>query len=81
MRLPKCVRKAAAFSGGYFWLPCPICGEEFGGHEWKDPRAVLKTSPHEGWGVCSDCIEEAQRRNAANMVLWAKQAQEPNTPC
>ena len=22
-----------AFLGGYFWLPCPVCGENFGGHE------------------------------------------------
>jgi len=20
----------------FFWLPCPLCGEEFGGHEWRD---------------------------------------------
>jgi hypothetical protein len=24
---------AATF--GYFWLPCPVCGNEFGGHEWR----------------------------------------------
>ncbi len=22
--------------GGYFWLPCPLCGQMFGGHEWKN---------------------------------------------
>ena len=22
-----------AYVRGYFWLPCPICGENFGGHE------------------------------------------------
>lgn len=22
-----------AFLFGYFWLPCPLCGEMFGGHE------------------------------------------------
>ena len=22
-----------ANSGGWFWLPCPLCGMEFGGHE------------------------------------------------
>lgn len=22
-----------AFLFGYFWLPCPICGKNFGGHE------------------------------------------------
>lgn len=22
-----------AWAFGYFWLPCPVCGEMFGGHE------------------------------------------------
>lgn len=21
---------------GYFWLPCPLCGQHFGGQEWDD---------------------------------------------
>lgn len=21
---------------GFFWLPCPLCGHEFGGHEWRE---------------------------------------------
>ncbi len=25
---------------GYFWLPCPRCGEYFGGHEESDPDGV-----------------------------------------
>lgn len=27
------IKKIRAYLGGYFWLPCPICGEEFGGFE------------------------------------------------
>jgi hypothetical protein len=25
--------KLKANMGGYFWLPCPMCGKMFGGHE------------------------------------------------
>jgi predicted RNA-binding Zn-ribbon protein involved in translation (DUF1610 family) len=36
-----------AWLGGYFWLPCPICGQHFGGHEavGADLRVVPLTSP------------------------------------
>lgn len=27
--------------GGNFWLPCPVCGRMFGGHETKDRHGVL----------------------------------------
>lgn len=33
MRAPKWWRQFHAWVGGYFWLPCPQCGEMFGGHE------------------------------------------------
>lgn len=56
---------------GYFWLPCPICGEMFGGHEWRDPNAVLWKSEGGGEGVCQKCVPEAAARNkAAGMPEW-----------
>jgi hypothetical protein len=30
-RMQACV---TARAGGYFWLPCPLCGVHFGGQEW-----------------------------------------------
>ena len=35
---------------GYFWMPCPHCGEEFGGHE-------MSAHPAFGFGkaVCWRC--------------------------
>jgi hypothetical protein len=42
---------AAVF--GYFWLPCPECGQEFGGHEWKYGFSSNK----EGKGICPDCTK------------------------
>ncbi|PSU31709.1 hypothetical protein C9I99_21210 [Photobacterium lutimaris] len=31
--LPISLRRFWATSGGWFWMPCPVCGHEFGGHE------------------------------------------------
>lgn len=59
-----------ALWGGYFWLPCPICGRNFGGHEWA---ATLKHSAFRGEGVCPKCVMECSRRNAANAELFEKQ--------
>lgn len=48
----------------YFWLPCPICGEPFGGHEWL-PRHHLWPLKGVGKGVCykQACYREALKRN------------------
>lgn len=45
---------------GYFWLPCPICGKNFGGHE---KHGSLMTSWDGGIMTCPDCAEEAEHRN------------------
>lgn len=57
---PRWLQKVKADRGGYFWLPCPMCGEEFGGHEWA---GHLMRSDHEGTGICANCAAEADRRN------------------
>lgn len=31
--MSRLLRRVYAALGGYFWLPCPACGEMFGGHE------------------------------------------------
>ena len=50
---------------GYFWLPCPICSKNFGGHEqthciYTGGDAYL---PSGGEEVCPECEDEAKRRN------------------
>jgi hypothetical protein len=48
---------------GYFWLPCPLCGQEFGGHEWRDIDGKRSSIPApdgpQGMsiGICPDCTE------------------------
>lgn len=59
-----------ALRGGFFWMPCPICGKNFGGHEWA---ATLKSSAFRGQGVCPRCVDECNARNAANADLFAEQ--------
>ena len=48
--------KAYAETNGYFWLPCPRCGTEFGGHEWDTPTAIeCRVYPNTGHGTCGQC--------------------------
>lgn len=54
------LNKIYASIKGYFWLPCPICGEMFGGHEWG---GSLMTTPYSGKGVCPDCKGKAVQMN------------------
>ena len=56
-------RKLNAFYAiwmGYYWAPCKMCGEYFGGHE---DHGVLMRDWNTGDSVCYNCAEKAQRRN------------------
>ena len=52
---------AYAFIQGYFWAPCPICGRNFGGHEWSEDLYIGNGISK---GTCPWCVEETKRRNA-----------------
>jgi len=60
---------------GYFWLPCPICGQEFGGHEWLwkdgdiDRASVAAPDGKTRIGICPDCTR-AGRGGDENIVIW-----------
>ena len=30
-----------AWAFGYFWIPCPVCGRMFGGHEVGEARYTI----------------------------------------
>ena len=60
MKRPRWIERLRAFFGGYFWLPCPICRRNFGGHEKGLGR--LMTSGCGGSATCPDCAEEGERR-------------------
>lgn len=42
---------------GYFWMPCPLCGEYFGGHEWHPGASIhVIGDPVElNTGICVRC--------------------------
>lgn len=46
---------AAAF--GYFWLPCPLCGRHFGGHECAGSVPDPMNGPGRGIGICAPCTK------------------------
>ena len=48
---------------GYFWLPCPLCGEMFGGHEWQfdniyNSACINTDRVGIRQGICPDCTEK-----------------------
>lgn len=58
--LHRVAQRLYARANGYFWLPCPLCGEPFGGHEWRDidgkPSVIpVPDSPSLHKGICPDC--------------------------
>ena len=53
--IPRRVHRAYSALLGYFWLPCPNCGQNFGGHEIPDPAAYITDDDLSGWIVCPLC--------------------------
>jgi hypothetical protein len=48
------VHKAFAATHGYFWIPCPLCGQPFGGHE-AGSSIPDPTNPPLYVCICSRC--------------------------
>jgi hypothetical protein len=44
------IHKLYAKAMGFFWLPCDLCGREFGGHEITDSIPDPTKGP--GWSSC-----------------------------
>lgn len=71
--IPRWVHRLYAWVCGFYWLPCPLCGQHFGGHEWHDGDSLVLHSTHcdtcgsgflHAQGVCHACGPEARRLNA-----------------
>lgn len=43
---------------GYFWLPCQLCGDEYGGHEAGG--SLPTDEPGRFSGICPACTKERQ---------------------
>lgn len=61
---PRILARFLAWVGGYFWLPCPVCGEPFAGfeHRFSTPPSGIMIDGHM-MGTCpkQECIERGQR--------------------
>lgn len=54
MRRHRIRRRLRALLGGYFWLPCPLCGTRFGGHEWIG-NVCLPETESSNRAICPAC--------------------------
>lgn len=52
--MPRTLHRIYAKVMGYFWLPCPICGKYFGGHEVKKTPVAVHHTKYAGTLVCSN---------------------------
>ena len=65
--IPRWAHHAYAWTLGYFWIPCPRCGKEFGGHEHVFRDEELWQEPWEPghWGrykiLCPACTRAGHR--------------------
>jgi hypothetical protein len=55
MRRHRYARRMRALAGGYFWTPCPMCGEYFGGGEWVGRISLPTDHNHISTGICPAC--------------------------
>ena len=68
MRLPRIVHRFYAWTLGYFWIPCPLCGRYFGGHEWREIDGKPDSVPDPRGGadiglsraICPICTAEGR---------------------
>lgn len=69
--LPRWVHQAYAFTVGYFWLPCPLCGRATGGHEWRQAGgkkdSIPTGKPGISHGICPVCTYEGKADEASSV--------------
>jgi len=58
MKIPRFLHRIYAWLNFYFWLPCNLCGEHFGGHEWNDHHVTISENDDgASKGVCQKCSD------------------------
>src|SRR4051794_20131840 len=67
--------RLVARANGYFWMPCPRCGENFSGKEWGTWGYPALPTRQDGSssGICGPCAVET--RQAYIRLLEAPSAQ------
>lgn len=67
----KLLHQFYAWLCGYFWMPCPKCGEMFGGHQHRPFGAHVKVMEADGehhYCVCPAC--DTPELRAENQREW-----------
>lgn len=67
---------------GYFWLPCPLCGNNTGGHEWHDHNGLSSSIPDPKYppnsgrsiGICQDCTRAGLGQRGELLIGEAEEA-------
>lgn len=72
---PKWLRRLYADFYGYFWIPCPICRQMFGGFEWGEPvyerTFYLTAKACDGGGaICNACGEKLKAGEFVLIGAW-----------
>ena len=49
------LNRAWAYICGYFWIGCPVCRKDFGGHEWTGYLWTEYPNFTRAEGTCRDC--------------------------
>lgn len=73
--------RAFAWLARYFWKPCPLCGEPFGGHEWRDIGGMISATPKPGGGhtaICPTCTR-AGRGDRLQYISFAAELDSTRT--
>lgn len=65
MRRHRRARQLRAWVGGYFWLPCPMCGEYFGGNEGNSRLSIPTDEQGGSTWACQACEDEQGRKARA----------------
>jgi hypothetical protein len=73
MTLPRTLHRFYAWAFRYFWVPCPICGRHFGGHEWdwgnRDKPSVIPKPEGGGTAICPACTSAGYGKEPAPRII------------
>jgi hypothetical protein len=63
----------------YYWLPCPLCGQMFSGHESHEAGECCNRYPSGLRDICSACHRARKRRHHKDDVDWFNRAWDAST--
>ena len=70
MKIDRSLNRIYAVANGYFWLPCPLCGEYYGGHEVGSIAVGVATGePGIRHLVCNTCANQIMSRHQPGSVI------------